>query len=261
MVKVLFVYYHTFPWYWRDGLYQALKELESEYSIDYLNLATNVDVKEDYDFYLGWGAFGSPADKYLRSIVKPKGLCIAGNAYQPEGANQYDVLFYETKWYRPQIDFHRNIVHAFGVNTDIYHQRHNKTDKIFDVLSVGSFALWKRQSMMKNKQGVRMVVGEIQSGNMRESLGIIEDLNAHGVGTMGMVEPKILAMIYNASHKVYIPANVFGGGERAIWEAKACGLDVEIESDNLKLQELVDSDVQDHHHYAKRLKKGIDSCL
>jgi hypothetical protein len=35
-------------------------------------------------------------------------------------ADIYDVLFYETEWYRPFIDHHPRKHRAFGINTNIY---------------------------------------------------------------------------------------------------------------------------------------------
>jgi hypothetical protein len=82
-----------------------------------------------------------------------------------------------------------------------------------------------------------------------------------GVGISGMLYPSKLRNIYNCSDVVYIPADINGGGERAILEARACGRTVEVERDNPKLQELVDGQLFDHHYYAEQLKKGILSVL
>jgi len=40
MKKVLFIYDHKYPNYWKDGLYAALELLENDYEIEYRNLAT-----------------------------------------------------------------------------------------------------------------------------------------------------------------------------------------------------------------------------
>jgi len=52
-----------------------------------------------------------------------------------------------------------------------------------------------------------------------------------------------------------------GGGERAIWEARACGCNVVVENDNAKLLELTDNEIKDHHYYYEQLLRGIKSCL
>jgi hypothetical protein len=67
-------------------------------------------------------------------------------------------------------------------------------------------------------------------------------------------------MIYQNSKNVYIPANINGGGERAVLEARSCGCNVEVENDNPKLKELVYSKIPSHIDYADNLLKGL-SCL
>lgn len=257
--KILFVFRHEFEDKWEDGLYAALKVLSYDYFITTHNLMNGTPILSDYDFILGWGAFGSPVDRYLQTVRGTKGLCIAGVAHPPVNMNIYDVLFYETDWYKPVIRTHRNTVHAFGVNTDIY--KPIKLKKFFDYITVGAFSLWKRQNLLANKSGKKIAIGEIQKGNPQESLGIIAKLLAHGVMVSDMLPPKELAKLYNMSEILYMPSDVFGGGERAVLEARACGCKVEIEPDNPKLFELVNSPVWDHHYYAAKLREGIQSCL
>lgn len=45
-----------------------------------------------------------------------------------------------------------------------------------------------------------------------------------------------LNLLYNQAHTVFIPAPVEGGGERAVLEARASGVAVEVAADNPKLQ-------------------------
>lgn len=264
--KVLFVYDHRYPELWKDGLWAALELLEGYCEVSTLNLFDDIftGTKHDnFDFTLGWGAFGSRVDNYLQQgsayPTFKTGLCIAGNAVPPEGEDFYDVLFYETQWYRPQIQHHRNIVHAFGVNTDIYFP--TESVKVFDTLSVGAFALWKRQDKLINSGGITMVIGEIQEDNWVESAGIMERLLKGGCAVSGMVRPYELARFYNASKLVHIPADINGGGERAVLEARACEVDVKVENDNPKLKELMYSPLYDQHYYCDKLWEGILSTL
>lgn len=55
-----------------------------------------------------------------------------------------------------------------------------------------------------------------------------------------------------------MPDDVLGGGERAILEARSLGVEVEIESDNPKLAELLDSPIYDHLYYAAQLRFGLE---
>jgi hypothetical protein len=177
---------------------------------------------------------------------------------------KYDVLFYETEWYLPQIQQHKNVVRAFGINSDIYKPIPDAI-KIWDWLTVGAFANWKRQYLLANKGGYRLAIGEIQKENLNESIDIIGDLLVDGVSVSDMVSPEKLVMIYNSSDRVYIPSDINGGGERAVLEARACGVSVEVEKDNPKLQELLTwkerGKIPDQFFYADRLKAGVLSCF
>jgi len=263
--KLLFVYDLDPQIPWMDGLWAALNLLEEDFEILKCNIATEAITSEglqDY-FILGWGGFNSRVDSIIQSwpTNNKKGLCIGGNAFPPAGTNSYDVLFYETKWYRPQIAFHENIVHAFGINSDIYSPSPIPTPIVWDYIGVGSLSNWKRWERMIDKTGNRLVVGEYQKGNPEESGAIANNLLTQGVMVSPMVSPYDLANLYHWSRTAYIPADIMGGGERAVWEARACGLNVEIEEDNPKLKELLESEVKDHVWYAQQLKKGIMSCL
>lgn len=270
--KLLFVYDHPHPDRWMDGLSAALDVLEEDFEIERYNLQTyttgTMDFN-DYDFVLGWGAFGSRVDKIIQSRPTSGnarnvicGLCIAGNATPTDGADKYDVLFYETDWvnqfYLPD---HPNVRKAFGINSDLFCKPTIPMPIVWDYIGVGSFATWKRWEKMADKPGCKLVVGEYQLNNEPESLGIVRHLVANDVMVSNQVHPLDLVNLYYWSRKLYIPADVYGGGERALLEARACGLQVEIEEDNPKLKELLTIDIPDHHIYAEQLKTGIMTCL
>lgn len=267
--KVLFVYDHKYPKLWKDGLWAALELLKQDFDLTKFNLQDKgkvvIDPLSSFDFVLGWGAFNSPVDLALQELKvqfpqKKTGLCIAGNTFPPDGMEKYDVLFYETEWYLPQIAKHPHAVHAFGVNTDIYNPW-PEAPIIWDFLSVGSFSYWKRHENIIERNGTKMVIGEIQKDNWSESFDIISNLLLAGVGISDMVYPTKLRNLYNCAGTVLIPAEINGGGERALLEARACGKKVEIMSDNPKLQSLLDGPVFDHHYYKNQLASGILSCI
>ncbi len=269
--KLLFVYDHPHPEMWLDGLSAALDLLEEDFDISRFNFGGSDDEdgysasfrRGKYDFILAWGAFGSRPDKFAQGSVGKKGLCVAGNALVPFGANSYDVLFYETDWiknnYLPE---HPNMVKAFGVNTDIYFPFDMPTTVVWDFVAVGALASWKRFEKMKEKKGMRLVIGEYQLGNEQESLSIARDLLVNGVMVSNMVTPYELALVYQCSRTLYMPSTEHGGGERSVIEARSCGLSVQIEPDNLKLKELVEMEkIPSHFDYAKALKEGILSVI
>lgn len=259
MVRVAFIYDHAYPDIWNDGLHKSLRRLEKDFVIDRYNLRYGEKPTGEYDFYLGWGAFESPVDVYLQGVDGKKGLCIGGVVEPNKQA--YDIVFFETFWFENSVkDYNR--LHAFGINESIYQKLPTVSKwKIWDYISVGAFATWKRLHLVAMKDGNNLVVGEIQRDNLNESMPIADYLVEHGVSVMGMQDPLRLGVLYNMSKKAYIPATVYGGGERAVLEARACGLDVEIESDNPKLQELLESPIYDSIYYSEQLKKGIKQCL
>ncbi len=265
-MKLLFV--HDSKYEVKDGLWAALNLLEKQgFEIDKYNLRDYDG--ESYpgwtvDFVLGWSAFGSNVDRFLQQgdwfITKKKGLCIAGNSFSPDSQNDYDVLFYETEWYLSQIQHHKNVMHAFGVNTSIYHLIPDAI-KIFNWITVGSFSLWKRHYLFKEKGGYKLAIGEIQKENMSESIDIIGDLLLNNIAVSDMVEPEKLAMLYNSSDRTFIGADVNGGGERATLESRSCGTPVTVEKDNPKLQELLTCPIWNEYYYSDQLRKGIESCF
>ena len=308
MKKVAFLCDLKYPEIWKDGLWAALQLLQKEYDLSIINLHERIETEHnkrlaEADCIIAWSAFGGSCVHFLRNsgLVQPKLLCIGGTAHPPEGAELFDVLFYETHWYE---DIIRHIntkkIHAFGINSDIYrvgipdeggHSERVGSGllpelsddgadsggsvpsvggvnlqsvstggqvKLFDIISVGSFSLWKRHELLIGRGGIRLAIGEVQKENRPESYSIISRLLEGGVMVSDMVDPYKLAELYRASKKAYIPAELHGGGERALLEARACGIPVEFEQDNPKLEELATSPIYDHHYYAQQLKKGIE---
>lgn len=247
----------------KDGLWAALELLKTDFDIERRHIYALEDSFEA-DFVLGWGAFGSLVDQVLSTDSRKKGLCIGGTAGSPNSINAYDVVFYETQWdydTRLKQSGHDNLIHAFGINTDIFKKNQICRVEIFDYLTVGAFSLWKRQHLISEKVGLKMAVGQVQKNNLSESMGIVFSLLGEGVVVVDQVSEIKLAQIYNASRVVYLPAELHGGDERALLEARSCGCIVEIEDDNPKLKELLTAPIWDHKYYAEQLKKGIMSVL
>lgn len=262
--KILFLYESKHPILVEDGLWTALNALETTFYIKRINLSTHLPNLDGCDFILGWGAFGSGVDRYIQGChtKKKTGLCIGGNE-TPLTDQKYNVLFYETKWVRDFLSLQYStaeLLQAFGYN-DLIYKNLGITEKDIDYLGVGAFADWKRWELMKNKRGRRRVIGEFQQGNPIESQKIWDDLSDDRIICKDMVTPTLLNLEYNRARTVYIPASIYGGGERAILEARACGCEVEIESDNPKLKEVKEMPLWTHQDYAKKLKFGIDLCL
>jgi hypothetical protein len=257
-----FIYDNKYPQFWCDGLFCALKELEKDFDIQYQNLAFDEQKNGKYDFVLGWGGFGGSVDEAMTSCSGPRGLCLAGNAIPPISGRHYDVIFYETDWVREflQLDnLKTKLVKAFGINDAIFAPLNIATPVIWDYIGVGALANWKRWEKMATKTGNRLVIGEYQRDNEKESLEIASNLLKMGVMVSPMVHPFDLANYYHWSRVCFISADIYGGGERAVMEARSCGTKVEVCPDNPKLVELLNTPIVGFREYAKQLKKGIES--
>ena len=267
---IVFVYDQKNESYWKDGLWAAVELLSKEWDITKINIHYQVppaQILSPVDFVLGWGGFSSPVDEFLENMISncKKGLCLGGYGYTLPLA-KYDVIFYETEWSKKWLGnalkigtYTPKMVHAFGINTDIF--RPVIIPKIWDFITVGTFSLWKRQEKLLRKKGMRLAVGPIQKDNMSESIDILGKLLLDGITVSDEVPPDKLALLYNASKTCYLPANNNGGSERCVLEARSCGTKVEIEPDNPKLAELLTCKLWDAKYYASQLKKGILSCL
>lgn len=264
--KILFIYDHKPNTPWKDGLWAALNLLEKDYEITKLNIGEDHNDWDQhaFDLILGWGAFSSKVDKILLALEKDvkKALCIAGTATSPDAtAFDYDLLFYETEWQKEyELKGFTNTVQAFGINTDIFHPD-TESIKLWDYIGVGSLSTWKRWERLQTKPGVKLVIGHYQDENEAESGEYTRWLVANDVMVSNEVEPELLATLYRCSKICYMPSNIYGGGERTLLEAMACGIGVEVESDNPKLQSLMALPVADHHQYYESLKKGIEGVL
>lgn len=261
--KLLFLYELSPELHTEDGLHTAIEILKDEFEITKKNIKYEKVDFNGFDFVLGHGGWGSNVDKLIkanREVINKCGLCIGGNINPPDEMFTYDALFCETNWYLPQIENHPNARVAFGINKNIFNLK-NQQHKAFDYLGVGSFARWKRWEKMCSKKGTRLIVGEIQKDNPIESMAIVGLLVARGVGVMPNVDPESLSKLYHASDIVYLPAEIIGGSERAVLEARACGCGVLVEEDNPKLKELLTCEIPSAYDYAKQLSIGINKTL
>jgi len=283
MKNILIVYYvppNTVKYNnWTDGFTSALDIIASQFNIIKYNLADNQTVlnnnyfkTNNIDLILVKSNWNARIDRFFRqkllNIETKKGLLISGSLPPPnqEALNYYDILFYETDWYKKFVKNHKNIVHAFGIDTEIMRPI-NGLEKKYDWLTVGKFKNYKRQYKLLEKTGKRLAIGEMPYNTsifyyFSESNRILRNLKRGNIEVIDFVAYENLCTIYNKTKNVYIPAKLQGGGERAILEARACEVpNIEIEPDNPKLQSLLNSPIYSHTYYAEQLKNGINSLI
>ncbi len=259
---------------WVDGFTSAIDALRDKFNFIYHNINES-PIPTDASFYqnidlifikANWNAkLEIQARQNLKDISIKKALIISGSKTPDtqKDALFYDILFYETTWYKQFIDYHPNIVHAFGIDTSKMQAQAN-TSKVYDIISIGSFKHYKRLHLLLLKKGRKLFVGEIPKKFNKKNL---QDyffyflLVLFRIEIKDFMDYKELSTFINQSKKVYIPASINGGGERAVLEARSCGVPVEVEKDNPKLQSLLSTPIYDHHYYAEKLEKGIQTVL
>lgn len=251
-----------------DGFTAAMREVGSTHEVRWVNVhPANPDWKEQArsldqaDFVLvrsdwGWYPDSIAGNALARSGV-PCGLVIAGS-HSPASqlqALRYDVVFYETPWYRQFILGHPFAVQAFGIDTTYMTAR--GMDRDIDWLFVGRLAAFKRPERLLEKRGRRVVAGDLSSADPSMRARLVED----GVELVDHVTQGELSVLYNRSRSVLVPCELQGGGERAVLEARLCGCQVEIADDNPKLASLLNGDVPSHLEYGAVLREAIEQVV
>jgi len=260
-VKLSFVYSGSGR-YWRDGLRAALSILEKDWDIEYYNFFNSAVSVPKSNFTLVWGAFGSPQVSYVAQLDCKKGICVAGGQVHPD-VHKFDVVFVETLWHiREFRKIGIDAKLAFGTNTALFVPIPEQK-KAFRAIYPAAFARWKRHQIFAKKYGRQgLAVGYIQPNGWEYEC--VEVCLENGVTVLPMVTPEVLVWLYNASKRVHITSDIWGGGERAVLEGLACGLDVRVEKDNPKLVELLAENKKKlwtESDYAKALKEGIEHGL
>ena len=292
----------TTPWEaFEVGFTSAIRTLEEFYIVTWINVddwqglkIEDVNVSKfdsEYDLLFVKSNWHWTVDtfvrKYMRNVKTPICLLISGVATPPEpfdhsgdelSTNKFDeiqfynLLFYETEWYRPKIaGRHRIIQRAFGIDTNIMRDM-NVSQKTIDSLFIGWMANYKRPWLFAkhltdapeyrnggyNARSKYNIVAIGKHDGMPEGPEIVEELRRRDITVLNEVSYFELAKWINQAKEVHIPSTELGGGERAILESKACGVpSIRIENDNLKLKELLDGPVLSHITYAGMLHKGI----
>lgn len=243
---------------WTDGFTSAIKLLKKNQNITLINIENNHDPDlSKYNIIFFKENFnGNIYKKIINKIKnKKKGLFISASNIIPSNENlfKYDILFYETQWYYnyAKLNRHPNCYHAFGINTEI--MKPKIVNKEYDVIFVGNIINYKRPLKILNKKGKKICIG------LKTDNNIIRQLEKNNVECKDFTTYENLSDYYNKSKKCYIPCKLHGGGERAVLEARSCGIYVEIENDNPKLKELLTSPIYSHNYYAEQIENGIKS--
>jgi glycosyltransferase involved in cell wall biosynthesis len=256
---------------WHDGFTAGMEHLADEFDVRWLNLhpdhpdqAGHLKGLDDCDFLLVKSNWDWIVDRLVREHCAggavPKGILISGVGDPPRRRRRlrfYDVLWYQTPWYEPRLRRHPHRIHAFGVDTRVMRPLPG-VERDVDWLSVGALRRYKRHERLLDKPGRRVVVGDLTDPDP----GLLEELRDGGVEVVDFVTYDELGDYYRRARNVLIAAEVEGGGERSLLEARACGARVEIAEDNPKLRGLQEApEIWDHRYYGEQLAKGIRRAL
>lgn len=247
--------------HWSDGFVQALNAINQNNNFEVIRVnivdSPSVDLNA-YDFVLVKGGFNGNVHKYAKEFFKehPKktglGICISTIGKPlPEDLEFYDILFYETEWYRKyaNLDRHKNIYHAFGIDRTVMKPMNLK--KIYDYLFIGNTKAYKCPLKFLEKKGKNLAIALWLDKKIKKKF------LDNKITTIDFVAQEKLAEYYNFCKTLYVPAKIDGGGERAILEARSCGINVQIEDYNPKLKELLTSPIYDSSYYAKQIIHGL----
>ena len=244
---------------WNDGFTKAIDLLQGLYKIHLLNLSDSKPNASDlnkFDLVLVKSNWGWIPDQYIRTI---KGLKVK-KALAISGVNNpgfkdmlfYDLLFYETFWYKKQLSSHPLAIHAFGIDTSIM-KEDIAVEKDYDALSVGGLKKYKGHEDLININGKKAIIGDFNDGEA----DLRNTLDKAGVELIDFVNYNDLNRYYNRCKSVHINADLYGGGERAVLEARACNVPVVISKQNEKLKGLNKGPIWNHFYYASQLDLGI----
>lgn len=222
---------------WKDGLYSAMKHIEKEHEVRYVEPWDEIYPDE---VVLYWEApcttAGKDGENYRRvqNLPNRKALLFAGGPIKKEWLDGFDHVFVEGEFNKKEIDaLGIPCSIAFGVNEDIF--KPIKEQKVFDGFMQATFAGWKRQALFAEALGQKgLLCGRYQAEDSGAWSGAekairLPELPAEGV-----------ARLINASHSVVNTSEYWGGGQRCTLESMACNVPVVVMYDSPKNREFVE---------------------
>lgn len=212
---------------WNDGLYAAMKLIEKEHEVQYLDTTRLYEI-EDFkpDFVLYWESPSTFAGKdrinywNVQDLPYRKALLFAGGPVKAEWLEGFDLFFVESELNEQEFEaLGKPWKRAFGVNTQV--MQYQKQPKVFHGTMQATCASWKRPWLLAEAlHDKALIFGRYQEsdpiGFMRareQNALVLPEQSAEGV-----------ASLLNASHTIVNCSEYWGGGQRCTLEAMACGV-------------------------------------
>lgn len=242
---------------------------------------------------LCWGSLDRPLHARIRELGVPTALCFAGGSPNHANRDNFDLIFYETDYHKSFFEG-CNARKAFGVNTDLFRPTDWQRPHFLGVLPA-AFAAYKRYHLFAEAMGKDgLAVGQVQTqadGTVFEGEICHEVCLEHGVTVIPRLVPYyLMPYIFGLAKTAVLTATTYGGCDRTVLEAMACGKPVVVCEDNQKLRYLLPKgwpltpsepvaireaaeamagnakglrehvvENFSHHIYAKQLREGIES--
>ena len=241
---------------WHDGFTAAIDLVKKEYDVSMINMSSGDPDLSEYEWVFVKEGFGGGIFNKIKSKKRnfKLGIFVSASNKIPthEELNAFDIIFYETRWYYDyaKLNRHHHAYHAFGIDSSVMQKK--DLNKTIDALFVVSIVSYKRPWEIVREKGRKVCVGNVVDHKIKDFL------LRYNVEILPFVDYKNLADIYNMSKKCIVPCEIHGGGERAVLEARSCGVEVEVAKDNLKLQELKFEQIFDHQYYANAIINGVE---
>ena len=252
-----------------DGFVAAINRLSNKYSFTWHNLHENRPFKEmihSYDIFLVKGSYNGLAKQFALNELpanKPKlyFLTSSRKIKDPSDLNNFDTVFYETTWARKTLLKNvNNCIHAFGINTDIFHLPDRPPTRDIDILCTSNLKYYRKERRVTNLLNFVGKKVAILSGTQPND-PIVTMFKKKSIKVLQKQTRHQLHHLYLRSKTVYIPNSTSAGGDRTLLEARSCGAKVMISNDNLKLKSLLDGPIYDHTYYANQIELGINQAL
>ena len=243
-LKIGFIWFgssdkHTFE-HWNDGLRQAMRYIEKEHDVSYLEPTDNLD---GYDVLLLWEAPCTINNKdyepWYRAVqfhTGKKALLFAGGPMLRDGLDGFDIIFTESQvnddeLIRMGYTFRR----AFGINDLVF--KPLDVPRIYGGIHPATCASWKRQGLLCKALKKRAVVC---GRNQETDPTPFQECEKQGSTLLGELSYPEVNKALNQSQAMINTADLWGGGQRATLEAMATNTPPIVMSDSPKNKEYVE---------------------
>lgn len=222
---------------WKDGLAAAMRELATRHDVrmfsdvpypiqhEYFTIYP-IDGVAEYkpDVILHWSDMTRPHAAEHAKLGVPMAICFAGGECLSYNTDFFDHIFVESEVYRKKFaDAGYSVSMAFGTNTDLFKPIPTQA-KIFDALTLSTFALWKRHDLFaRATRGLRTCAAGYMYPNTREQ-ECYEVCEQSGALVLPHVSGEACARLLSASKCIVLPARSDGGSQRTALEALAMNI-------------------------------------